>query len=86
LTLERIAVEVGMMACPLRIQYAGALYHVMARGNQGRTIYADEGDRKMWLATLRETWDRTGWGIHAWALAPTLAFGSRGTDENSPHF
>ena len=86
LTFERIAVEIGMMARPLRIEYAGVLYHVMARGNQGRTIYADEGDRKMWLATLRETWGRTGWGIHAWALAPTLAFGSRGTDENSPHF
>jgi hypothetical protein len=48
-----------MMARPLRIEYAGALYHVMARGNQGRMIYADEGDRKMWLATLRETWGRT---------------------------
>ena len=56
------------MARRLRIEYAGVLYHVMARGNQGRTIYADEGDRKMWLATLRETWGRTGWGIHAWAL------------------
>ena len=41
-----------MMARPLRIEYAGALYHVMARGNQGQMIYADEGDRKMWLATL----------------------------------
>ncbi len=35
------------MARQLRIEYAGAAYHVMARGNQGRPIYADDSDRKM---------------------------------------
>ena len=35
----------------LRIKYAEAAYHVMARGNQGRDIYADERDRKLWLET-----------------------------------
>ena len=29
------------MASQIRIGYAGAVYHVMARGNQGRAIYAD---------------------------------------------
>ena len=31
-------------------------------------LCADDGDRKMWLTTLRETWLRTGRRIHAWAL------------------
>ncbi len=30
------------MAHQLRIEYAGVAYHVMARGNQGRPIYADD--------------------------------------------
>jgi hypothetical protein len=34
------------MARKMRIEYAGAAYHVMARGNQGRDIYADDHDRK----------------------------------------
>jgi REP element-mobilizing transposase RayT len=50
------------------MEYAGAVYHVMARGNQGRPICDDEGDRKMWLATLVEACRRTGWQIHAWVL------------------
>jgi hypothetical protein len=53
------------MARKLRIEYAGAAYHVMARGNQGRDIYADERDRKLWLATLGEACEKTGWRIHA---------------------
>jgi putative transposase len=40
------------MARQIRIEYAGALYHVMARGNQGRDIYADDQDRKLWLEAL----------------------------------
>ena len=40
----------------------------MARGNYGQVICADDGDRKMWLATLRDAWRRTGWRIHAWVL------------------
>jgi putative transposase len=33
------------MARPLRIEYAGAYYHVMARGNQGQVIFRDDKDR-----------------------------------------
>ena len=40
----------------------------MARGNQGRDIYADERDRKLWLATLGEACEKTGWRIHAWVM------------------
>jgi ATP phosphoribosyltransferase regulatory subunit HisZ len=35
-----------IMARPLRIQYPGAVYHVMARGNHGEGIFQDERDRQ----------------------------------------
>ena len=41
------------MARKIRLEYAGAGYHV-ARGNQGRDIYAEDRDRKLWLKTLAE--------------------------------
>lgn len=56
------------MARPLRIEYCGAAYHVMARGNQGRAIYADDQDRRRFLETLGEACERTGWRIHAYVL------------------
>jgi len=37
---------------PLRIQYAGALYHVACRGNERREIFEDDGDRKRFLQIL----------------------------------
>jgi REP element-mobilizing transposase RayT len=56
------------MARPIRIEYAGAAYHVMARGNQGQAIFADDLDRKRWLETLEEACEKTGWRIHAWVM------------------
>jgi hypothetical protein len=32
------------MARPLRIQYPGAVYHVMARGSRGQAIFGDNTD------------------------------------------
>ena len=56
------------MARAIRIEYAGAAYHVMARGNQGQAIFADDLDRKLWLETLAEACEKTGWRIHAWVM------------------
>ena len=42
------------MARQIRMEYAGAVYHVMARGNQGRAVFADDRDRTQWLETLGE--------------------------------
>ena len=36
----------------IRIEYAGAVNHVMTRGNRGGRISADDLDRRMWLETL----------------------------------
>jgi hypothetical protein len=40
----------------------------MARGHQGQKICADDGDRKMWLATVNEACRRTVWRLRAWVL------------------
>jgi hypothetical protein len=40
-------VRVTLMALKIRLEYAGAAYHVMARGNQGRDICDDERDRRL---------------------------------------
>lgn len=56
------------MARALRIEYEGAAYHVMARGNQGKAIFADELDRELWVKTLGEVCEKTGWWIHAYVL------------------
>ena len=53
------------MARALRIQYPGAVYHLMARGNQGRALFADERERRLWLETLAEACGKTGWRIQA---------------------
>ena len=56
------------MARPVRLQYKDAVYHVLARGNQGREIFRDHQDRRTFLATLAEAWEKTGWQIHAYVL------------------
>jgi REP element-mobilizing transposase RayT len=56
------------MARPLRIEYPGAAYHVMARGNQGGAIFKDDRDRKRFLETLAEACAKTGWQIDAYVL------------------
>jgi len=56
------------MARPLRIEYAGAVYHVMARGDHGQAIFRDDKDRERFLETVGETCAKTGWRIHAYVL------------------
>ena len=56
------------MARAVRVEYAGALYHVMARGNRREAIFRDDADRRFFGATLGEACGRTGWRVHAWVL------------------
>lgn len=58
------------MARPVRIQYSDAVYHVMARGNQGREVFRDHKDRQRFLDTLGEACAKTGWQLHAYVLMP----------------
>ncbi len=42
------------MARAWRIEFEGAFYHVLSRGNERRDIFYDDDDRRMFLATLGE--------------------------------
>lgn len=50
--------EVEGLARAWRIQYEGAYYHALSRGNERRDIFMDDGDRKVFLATLGEATER----------------------------
>ncbi|MGF1614267.1 MAG: transposase [Gammaproteobacteria bacterium] len=54
------------MARALRIEFAGALYHITSRGDGREDIYAGEDDRKVWLEILRQVCERFNWTIHAY--------------------
>jgi putative transposase len=56
------------MARSIRIEFPGAFYHVLARGNRREAIFSDEEDRRYFLKVLSEACGRTGWRIHAWVL------------------
>ncbi len=43
----------------------------MGRGNRGAEIFREDRDREIFIDTLVETVDRTGWLIHAWVLMST---------------
>lgn len=56
------------MARPLRIEFAGALYHATARGNAREAIYRDDADRQWFLKLLENTVNRYDWYCHAYCL------------------
>lgn len=56
------------MARPLRIEFAGAKYHVMCRGNNGGDIFFGDEGREIFLNTLDEVCVRSGWLVHAYVL------------------
>jgi hypothetical protein len=49
------------MSRKLRIEYAGAMYHVMNRGDQREDIFRDDHDRQKFLTTLGEACVKTEW-------------------------
>jgi REP element-mobilizing transposase RayT len=58
----------GAMARKPRIEYPGALYHVIARGNQRRDVYHDDMDRLRYLAKLRAYKQRYAFRLYAYVL------------------
>ena len=56
------------MARPLRIEFAGALYHVTARGDRREAIYEDDQDRRAYLKILSDVVQRFGWFCYAYCL------------------
>jgi len=56
------------MARKLRVQYEGAIFHVMNRGDHREDIFRTEKDRELFLETLGQTCAKTDWQIHSWCL------------------
>jgi putative transposase len=56
------------MARPLRLEFAGALYHITARGDRREPIYDDDDDRVVFLQLLGDVCQRYNWLCHAYCL------------------
>ena len=58
------------MARPLRPVFAGAVYHLTARGNARQKIFFVDDDRKLFLRILSGVIRRYNWICHAYCLMP----------------
>ncbi len=56
------------MARPLRIEFAGGLYHLTSRGDGREDIYRGYGDRRVFLDLFAQVCDRFSWWAHAYCL------------------
>jgi putative transposase len=56
------------MARKHRIQYPGAIYHVINRGNYRRDLFTGPGEGLSFLNTLTEGAKLMGWRVHAYVL------------------
>ncbi len=56
------------MARPPRLEFPGAVYHVVVRGNERRTIFRDDEDRGRYLGRLAHYRKRFGFRLLAFCL------------------
>jgi len=56
------------MARQWRIEFPGALYHVLSRGNGLQDIFLSDDDRHLFLALLEELSERFNIEIYAYVL------------------
>jgi REP element-mobilizing transposase RayT len=52
----------------LRIEYEGAIYRVMNRGDRREDIFLGDEDRRLFLETLEEACGKSRWQVHAYCL------------------
>ena len=53
---------------PWRVEFRGALYHILSRGNQGQDIFTCDADRHLFLDTIGEMANRYDIDIYAYVL------------------
>lgn len=58
------------MARKLRVEYPGAIYHVLNRGDRRELIFKDDQGRQAFVEALAAVCTRTGWQVHAYVLMP----------------
>lgn len=56
------------MTRPLRLEFAGALYHLTSRGDRREDIFEDDNDREAFLAILNDVCSNDNWLCHAYCL------------------
>lgn len=56
------------MSRPLRLEFAGALYHITSRGNERKAIYKEESDFGLFIEVLEHVCERFNWVVHAYCL------------------
>jgi REP element-mobilizing transposase RayT len=56
------------MARKLRLEYAGACYHVINRGNYRRDLFTGKGAAEAFERCLAESAERFGWRVHAYVV------------------
>jgi putative transposase len=59
----RYLAMLAVMPRAMRVDYPGAIYHVMDRGDRHEDIFVDEVDRQDFLKTLAEASQKTDWPI-----------------------
>jgi len=73
------------MPRPLRLEFAGAKYHITARGNGGEPIFYFEEDNMRFMQQLREALDKDGVILYAYALMKNHYHLLIETDSNNLH-
>jgi REP element-mobilizing transposase RayT len=56
------------MARKGRIEFPGAVYHVLDRGDRREPIVRTDNDRMAFIRTLAQACERAGWRVHAFVL------------------
>jgi len=56
------------MARMPRVEFAGALYHLLCRGDRREAIFLGDEDRETFLAALGGICQRNVWQMHAYVL------------------
>ncbi len=56
------------MSRPLRIEFEGAYYHILSRGNERRDIFSDKDDRFLFLESLGNMSERFEVDVYAYVL------------------
>jgi hypothetical protein len=71
------------MAQPLRIEYPGAWYHVIARGNGKKPIFRQEEDLRHFLDLIEESDHRNRLRIHCYTFIKELGEKAGGMNDSS---
>ncbi|MEW6585020.1 MAG: transposase [Nitrospirota bacterium] len=56
------------MARPLRVEYEGAFYHILSRGNRAEFIFAEDKDKEYFLRILQRVVEKYGIELYAYCI------------------